>query len=395
MTLTINGLEAASMRWLAPWSGVWSADVEVHGEIAPTGRVVIASLSGIVLVGTVDPARSGTFGEKRHVRVIGGGGGWGKNVRAQHYHSDVGLPLSVVALSTGAEAGEVATVLAPTVLGTDFVRRAGPASQIFTDAGVDWWVGLDGVTRAGIRLPAIPPLSLEILDWDPAAGTMKFTADVLVEPGTVLVDLRFGRRIVREVEAVVSGGSVTGTLWVAEEPPSVGTVVDELVDGLGALAREATRAEFGRFYEYRVITMAGERVMLQAVTRSNGMPDILPASVCAGISGYKAKLRPASKCLVGFVAGDPKRPYVAFYEAPEGDGWRPLEIELDAATSVAIGALALSITLGLPGPTAKPVLRMTESFAAWITAVTAAVNTVAPGSAVPPTDIASLKVVSS
>lgn len=391
MSLVVNGIPVASMRWLAPWSGVWSAELELAGDTLPSGRVTIVSTDGIALTGTVDEARSGTFGERRSLGVLGGGGGWRLRVRSQHYHSDVGVAFASVLSTTAAEVGEVAVLLAPLVVGIDFARSSElPASQIFIDAGVDWWVGLDGVTRVGKRPPAVAHPSILVQEWDPLLGTARFTAEVLVEPGTVLVDARFGSRVVREVEATVAGGSVTGTLWLAEMAPEAGTV-SELAGGLAALARAAVRPEYLRLYEYRVIGMSGERVELQAVHPEDGAPDLLPASVWAGISGYRATLLPSSLVLVGFRSGDPRRPYVAFYEPPEGGGWRPIELELDAVTKVSIGGQALSVVLGAEA-SARPVVRLTETFTAWIAAVTAVVNSVAPGSATPPADIASLKV---
>lgn len=372
MSLFVNGLTVNTMRFLAGWTGVWVAELDIAADVQPTGRVAIVGSEGIALSGTVDDKRSGTFGEKRQIRVIGGGAGWGERVRAQHYHSDVGLPLAAVVSTTAAEAKEIATVLVPTLLGKDFVRRRGPAGQIFTDAGVDWWVGLDGVTRVGLRIPTPPPLSLQVLDWNPSHGTVSFTCDTLVEPGAILIDIRFGRRIVRQVEAIVSGGSVTGTLWVGEEQPDAGTL-DELAGELAALANEATRSTFSRFFEYRVIAMAGDRVELQAVNPvTDGVPDILPASIWAGASGYKATLAPASRVLVGFRAGDQKQPYVAFYEAPEGDGWRPLALELDALFSLTIGKQALGVVIGNVA-TAQPIARA-PAIAAFATALATAIS---------------------
>jgi hypothetical protein len=333
MSLSINSIEVSSMRWLASWSGVWTAELLLNSDVVPSGRAVVASEEGISLSGSIDPDFSGSFGQRRYVRLIGGGAGWQKQVRSQHYHSDVGVQLAVVASTTAAEVGEVVTVLAPKVVGVDFARSGAEdatAAQIFTDAGVDWWVGLDGVTRVGIRPPLPQPASLEVTAWEPELGTMRFTASALVEPGTVIVDDRFGTKVVRSVEAEVTNGSVTGTLWVVNAAPDIGASVSELVGGLAALAVEATRARFGRLYEYRVIAMAGDRVEVQAVHTNDGVPDILPASVWAGISGYKAKLTPSSRVLVGFIAGDPRFPYVAAYEPPEADGWRPFELDLDA-----------------------------------------------------------------
>ncbi len=343
MSLTINGLIVNAMRWHAGWSGVWTAEIDYEGEISPSGKVAIVGTTGIALVATVDDERSGTFGEKRFVRVLGGGAGWRKRPRAQHYHSDVGVALAVLVSTTAAEVGEVAVVLTPKTVGIDFARSSKePASQVFADAGVDWWVGLDGVTRVGTRVPLPAPLSLVVLDWDPQAGTVSFTCDVLVEPGAIILDPRFGSRIVREVDAVVDGGSVTGTLWLGEAAPDAGTV-SELVDGLAALSRRATRATYGRLYEYRVIAMAGDRVALQALAeKADGVPDLIPTSVWAGISGYRATLAPGSRVLVGFIGGNPRKPYVAAYEPPEADGWRPLVLEFDALTEIVLGGVTAS-----------------------------------------------------
>lgn len=368
--LTVNGLTAHDMRWHAGWSGAWVADLDYAGEISPSGKVAIVSTEGIFASGTVDEKRSGTFGEKRQLRVVGGLG-WGQDVRAQHYHADIGVNLAVLVTTTAAEVAEVATVLLPKQIGPDFVRRNGPAGQIFTDAGVDWWVGLDGVTRVGLRVPAPPHPSLQILDWHPAEATVTFTCEVLVEPGTIVVDLRFGSKIVREVDAKVSQGSVSGTLWLADAPPGIGESVNELVDALGKLAREASRADFARFYEYVVIAMAGDRAELQSLSRSDGMPDILPCSVWAGTSGYRAMLAPGSRVLVGFRGGDPKRPFVAFYEAPEGGNWRPVTYEIDAVGSVTIGASALGVVIGNV-MSAQPIARA-PAIAAFATALATAV----------------------
>jgi hypothetical protein len=395
MSLTVNGITASAMTWLAPWNGVWSADVVITGDVVPSGRVVIATTEGVALVGSVDPKHSGAFGEKRVVRVLGGGAGWGKLVRPQHYHSDVGVPLSVVATTTAAEVGEIVTVLSPSVVGTDYVRVRDddvPASQIFEGAGVDWWVGLDGVTKVGVRLPVAPHPSLQVLDWDPSTNTMSFSCDLLVEPGTVIADGRFGTRIVREVEAVVSGGSVTGTLWVADSQPEPGASVSELVDSISAIANASTRAKYSRFYEYRVIAMAGDRVQLQSVSKAaDGVPDILPVSVWAGSSGYRAKLRPGSRVLAGFRGGDASKPFVAFYEPPEGDGWRPVELEVDAVAKLTLGEQALAVQIGAG---LFPMALMTTTFAAWIAGVTAAFAALGVV-LTPPTDAASTKVTSS
>lgn len=359
--LTVNGIAAASLRFLSAWTGVWSVEVEIMSSATttPSGRVAIVSTEGIALSGTVDPDKSGSFADKRHIRVLGGADGWRKPVRAQHYNSSIGVTLREIVTTTAAEVGEVAALLVEKTVGFDYVRSSAPgstAAQVFNDAKVDWWVGLDGVTRVGAR-PALPaPTGLVVLDWQPANATVSFTCPVLVEPGTILVDARFGRRVVRNVEAIVSDGSVTGTLRVAEEGSPTGAK-SELAAGISALAVSATKALYGRFYEYRVQKMSGVRVELEVVKASDGVPNLVPASIWAGSSGVKASLREGSRVLVGFRAGDASQPFVGFFEAPDEDGWRPVELDIDAITKLALGATAAQTIIG-PEAGARGAARM-------------------------------------
>lgn len=346
-----NGIPVASLRWLAPWTGVWLAELELDpaATLPPAGPCVITSDEGIALSGTITTVAS--FGTKLFARVTGGAGGWSKPVRAQHYHSPAGVQLAIVASTTAAAVGEVVTVLEPMNLGADFARRGdAPAAEIFNALDVDWWVGTDGVTRVGTRPPAAPPADLLVTDWDAATGSMTFSASTLPEPGAVLVDARFGTRTVKEVDAEVSGGSVTGTLGTVTAAPDAGAAL-QLLDDIGEVAMRATRAAFSRLYPYAVSKMVGEQVELEALEPEHGMPDLLPTSIWAGISGYRATLRPESKVLVGFIAANPRRPFLAAYEPPDEDGWRPMELELDALESITIGATAPSITLGGPDAT--------------------------------------------
>jgi hypothetical protein len=362
VSLLVNGLFVASMRWHAAWNGAWIAELTLMpsatSDVVPSGRVAITSSDGaIALSGTVDDDRTGAFADRRHLRVVGGAGGWSKSVRQQHYHSDIGLQLREVATTTAAEVGETAIVLAPKTLGLDYVRHAGLASQIFTDLGFDWWVGADGATRIGVRVQTLATPDIKALDWQPSASTVSFTAAALVEPGTILTDARFGTKVVRQVDAIIDDASVGGTLWIADAAPATGKQ-SEIVDAFSALANKATRAMYGRFFEYTVDVMSGDRAELVAV--SKGVPNLVPASVWSGISGYKAKLRPGSRVLVGFREGDPTKPFIAFYEAPEDDGWRPVELDVDALTKLAIGAMAASTVIG-PEATAMPAARQGDT----------------------------------
>ncbi len=375
MSLFLSGLAAAGMRFAAGWSGVWVADVDLlpssSSDAVPTGIVTITTTQGLAMSGMVDDERTHAFADRRRVRVLGGRGGWAKTVRAQHYHSDIGVRLQEVATTTAAEVGETAVVLTPTTLGLDFVRHNGAASQIFADAGVDWWVGLDGATRIGARPASPAPADLHVLEWNPSASTMRVTSDTIIEPGAIIADQRFGTKTVRQVEIELRDYSFNGTVWVSDSAPAAG-VVSELHAALSDIAEDATRAVYSRFHEYIVDAMSGDRAECVAVSKK--VPNLVPVSIWAGASGYKASLRPGSRVLVGFRGGEPSKPFLAFYEAPENEGWRPAQLELDALAKLVLGEQAASVVIGTEAA-ALPIARApaVDAFAqALATAINAA-----------------------
>jgi hypothetical protein len=99
-------------------------------------------------------------------------------------------------------------------------------------------------------------------------------------------------------------------------------------------------------YRYRVVSMAGDRVKLQAVRATAGLPDILPVSIHPGMAGLSAQLTKGSVVLVTFIEGDPSSPIVTHF-APKGDpGFLPVSAALDAKDLVEVGATATEIRLG-------------------------------------------------
>lgn len=341
MILTANGIAVSTMTLLIPWTGVWSAELQLDGEaLPPTGPVAILG-DGIALQGSVDPDRSGAFGEQLSLAVVGGMGGWSHPVRPKHYHSDVAVPLATVLATTAAEVKEPPPVCGPETVGKDYVRVAGPASQVLE--GRSWYVGLDGITVVGPR-PPLPAVDIEILEWNVALGVVVASCDSIVQPGTVLVSPLFGTRTVRDVELVMSADSIRATLWTVAEAPE-GASRLELAGLLAGIARAAVRPEYLRLYECRVIGMTGERVDLQPTERLGGSPEIIPASVWSGVPGCKAMLSPGSLVLLGFRSGDPTQPYVAAFEDPEGPGWAPLELTLDARVVLNLGDLVQLVRL--------------------------------------------------
>ena len=109
---------------------------------------------------------------------------------------------------------------------------------------------------------------------------------------------------------------------------------------------------FLSIYRYRVVRMnsGDNRVCLQPVAASLGLPDLLPVSIMPGVPGAKPELAEGSTVLVSFIEGDPKQPIVTHFASPDSGDFLPVSIALNASASVLIG--------DSPG---MPVARMTDT----------------------------------
>lgn len=384
LPMLLNQLSVVSARIVVPGTGVWIADLDIDLDISgivPTGRAIFTCGTSI-LTGTIDDRATGKFGQKAHVQLVGGGGGWDKMVPALHLHADFGVLSTAVFNATAATVGEVVVDSLPKLLGRDYVRTAGPASRVL--AGVDWYVNLVGVTIVGPRIPQpFNPLSVDILEWDPDTKRAILAADDIVEPGTILLDLRFGTATVRDVEQTFGPEGARCVAWCATSdiPAIPGQPASEiaghrLARALGALARESTGAVYLKPYKYRVaLPMPDGRLTLQATSLDIPVPQILQSvEVWPGIPGASAKVTPGTEVVVTFLNGDPSFPVVVGFSnlVP------PIEIDILAAR-IALGLGTFPVVVGSP------------AFLAWVIAITGAVNGLAPGSATLPVPLVSTK----
>lgn len=243
-TLTLNGLDAVSVRLFQPWQGVWSAEVDFDPAIVPvppTGPATLV-IGTTTLVGTIDASASGVFaGVKAMARVLGGGGGWGKIVSSRQFHNDAGVLAAAVIVATAAEALEPppAVALPPVPLGVDYERTAGAASRVL--AGLDWYVTLAGVTTVGTPRPLVPanPLEVDVLSYDPFQRRAEIATDTILVPGTLLAgDPRFDTLTVRDVEQTFTpDGGARASAWCGDNgKPRLASLLANAVNELGGTA---------------------------------------------------------------------------------------------------------------------------------------------------------------
>lgn len=376
MILTpLGGLpyKVLSAHLLTMYGGAWVLDLDLAADDvaiqgAPSGKVT-ALIGGVPLVGTVDSDATGVWGPTAKARIVAGGGAWDSYPAAQQFHADApGVASQVVYSAVAGPLLEVVVDLEPRVLGIDVVISTdSPASAIFGDR--NYFVDITGTTYVGPRPPAIPDLSLVIRNFDPLQQKVTFSCETLLLPNTPLVDPRFGTKVLvaYNVEQIFDANGSTGWAWAqpaaipglqASTPPST------VVDMLKAAVLAWTRAASLRVYRYRYVLDAGagpgggpDRMALQAVSPSAGMPNLLPITPWSGMAGIVAELAPSQEVLVVFENADPTLPRIIGYSLVPGTAvplGLPLKNTIDAAVKIDIGPTAPLIEIG--GPTATPVM---------------------------------------
>lgn len=364
MTLSLDGRSVFQVRLCMPEVGAWFADVSLDASATaevPSGRVTL-DLRGERLSGTVHPEASGRFGARVVARVVAGGGGWGREVDAQHFQSDSGVLLSTVVRTTAAAAGESVGEIVDVGLGPDFVRAAGPASRVL--AGRAWHVDDLGVTQVKARAVTAAPEGALVAEYDPRTKIASVLSSEVVRPGWTFSDTRFATPlVVRDVETVLDANGQRCTAWCSPVPGS------PLSSALRATVLELSGAVYLRTYRYRVYTRAGDRLNLQIVTPSSGVPDVLPADILPGLPGMRAEVQLGAEVLVVFAEGDPRLPRVIAWEGPRGERWEPERLELHATKRVVVGGGGAPVALG---------------GASWFAAVTSALGALGQPVTAPP-----------
>lgn len=389
VTAAFAGVNVTDVRSTIPgWGASWH-DVSLDREIVLSGAATLV-LADLMVQGTILSGGPAPGTGRSYYRMVAGAGGWGKEIPAKSYANDLGVKLSNVLGDAAASVGEVLDTTSfdtSTRLGPAFVRPEDQACRLLEQLSPGaWYVGEDGKTRLGAR----PPLTIastvaRTSPLDPARGTLELASDSIVGilPGLV-VD---GLTVVDVEHTFDLKGGLRSKVW--------GTQNGAASRRLNALRKLFDQIDPGRkfrgVFEYRVVIQTGNRLNLQSVRASAGMPDLLRVPMWAG-SGANTLAALGSRVLVGFIDQDPSRPVVLSYEDPDGPGWKPQQVELDAsslvdlgpsATDVLIGGTAAVVNVG-PAPqalaTSAPVLTALEAILTWV----AALNTAMGGAADPP-----------
>jgi hypothetical protein len=350
----------------------WGAsyhDATVDGEISLSGAVtlVVADLTIQCTVLSGGPAAG-----KSYFRLVAGAGGWGKTIPRKSYANDAGVKLATVLGDAAAAVGETldtTTFDGTTRLGPSFVRPEGPACRVLEQVSPSaWYVGEDGKTRLGARAAStLSATAARTSQLDQARRTVTLASETIagILPGVVVDGLT---AVDIEHEADQKTGLRT-TIW-----GKLGSTSRRLTALRALFDQLDPDRKFRGISEYRVVTQEGERLNLQAVRVSTGMPDLSRVFVRPGVPGFKATHALGSRVLVAFADSDPGQPIVGGFEDAEGGGFAP----------PVLTAFAASILLGsAPAPLAFAggTLTTLTAIQAWADALNAAL-------AVPATTVA-------
>lgn len=329
MTASLNSILATSARVYLPAWGVWYAEVDLDGEHELAGAATV-EIADLTLQGTI--LSGGPANGRSHFRVVGGKGGWGQTIPAKGYANDAGVKASTVLLDAADACGEtiLASTLPTTRPGPSWARpeaRARAVLELLAPRG--WYVGEDGVTRIGARAPGTLPAGVTHGPVDHARGVVELASESIatILPG-IVVD---GLTAVDVLHEATPAG-LRSTVWGARGASSRAlqgfrAIVDQL---------DPDRAFRGQS-EYRVTSRSGDRVGLEPVRVSTGMPELTRVVARPGLPGCKGGAAIGSRVLVAFADSSPARPYVCGYEDADGSGFVPTTLVLDASSSIKLG----------------------------------------------------------
>lgn len=315
-----------------PKTGTWTGMIEVDHDETLTGQVTIV-IGDRTMVGTI---RRGTaFNGAGKYLVYGGAAAWQTALPAKGYQRDGGVQLSTLLSDLARETGEtVASGFADRSVGEAYVREAACASRTL---GVlvgrnGWYIGDNGETVIGTRPSGNVEAEYEVLDYSPEAKKITLATETPsgIDPG---------------LSVTVEGESLTLSNLTITLDGVVGYATDQDVtaNALRTLVREElSKLTYLGVYEYRVSGQSGDRLTLRMPDKSLGLPDLSKVAMRPGIPGANATVRVGSAVIVQFVNGDPSRPMIVAFAAPDGDGFVSPLVSLDA-DSIELGSAVAAV----------------------------------------------------
>lgn len=289
---------------LPSWGVGW-ADVEIAEPETLSGQVTLALLDRTFQCTVMS---GGAYLNRARYRVALGAGGWGTEVDSAAYANDGGVKASKIIDDVARLSGETVSGAPSTNLGAHYTRVAGTASRALSDAvGNEWYVDDEGITQFGTRPTGEYSGDATLASEDRNAGTAEYIARSLegFNPGVT-----FGELTASDVEISITSKRATVKVYEARQESRLTGALAELVRQLLPDLR------YYGTYEFRVTGQAADRLNVQPVRASLGLPELARVPVSYGVHGWKNMVDPGTLALVTFVNALPSRPVVVGF-APD------------------------------------------------------------------------------
>ncbi len=294
-----------TMRDVGAWRGWVEIDWDSEKE-APTGPFVF-DIDGVEFRSTVIPGRSGGWGGRMRVYVVGGAGGLDEELPVQNYAAGVTRIKTVVDDILRAAGETLSSEADAAILGTQlpaWQRSAGPATAaldlVLAQAGATWRVLRDGTVWVGVDAwPEVEP-SGTVLESDWADGVITVAPDF----ATLVPGITVREQKISEVRHELGPKGLRSHLHAK----TIAQLMERFV------RRTQKDTEYAKRYRCRVTRQ-----------NANGTVDVLvddermkgrgvgSCRVRVGLPGTTIKVPSGARCLVGWDDGEPTLPYV--------DGW--------------------------------------------------------------------------
>jgi len=311
---TIAGVPILSAQICEPRVGRWTADVEADTAEDITGSVTL-TLGSVTLVGTVH--RGGLDSGRWSGRIVGGTGGLSTTLNPKNY---AGATLQHVVDDIIRESGETLDSASTSLIGhvtANWHRTRGPASHalqaVADELSVPWRVTRSGTVLLGAQTAtALTTTEVQVLDRPESGALLVAPAgDPELRPGVL-----FGDRVISYVATLIGAGKIRQELWFDDV---AGTTLGRVKGSLLRLIDAAVGRKllYSYLWPCTVASQAGdgsvELIPDDEEIRGGGLGRVF---IRHGEPGYACEPgvgRTGARCLVGFEAGDPKRPYVAHW----------------------------------------------------------------------------------
>lgn len=309
--------------------------------VQPLPAKVSVTIGNLTLQGSV--YRQATFAGRTEARIVAGLG-WSQGVQSRGYSNPGGVPTLQVLADAAAEVGESVNGATGTV-GNQFVRfgdspqMSSKAGRVLRSvAGKNWWVDNNGVTQIGPRPGGTVTSDFTVEEFRGAHQDLRIATE---DPGSWAPGVTFSSATITQ-QTVSSVRHEFGQDGIARMWVTVGSS-DGWLDAIRELIRQEVAASlpYAQVYEYQVAVAAGGQVSALPVDPSHGAPPISGLQVSGGVGTLNAN---GGKVLVGFLDGNPGKPYLAGNEGLFASfvenflQWTPIPMDGGAALKLLITA---------------------------------------------------------